>query len=140
MTYAAASLMRRSASLKGRIESSAYAHDQTMQWVDRNIATLVVNADWVQAWTTAFTAAITDGDMDRDLGISNSVITDDMIDTAIQALVTQQASEAATAQSATEQKIADLTQQVADLTQQVATLTQTGTTTAGDDTSGQATA
>lgn len=89
MTYAAASAMRRSASLKGRIESSAYAHDQGIQWVDRNLPALCATPEWVTAWTSARADAIEVGDMDRDLGTLNNVITDDMIDAAVAALVEQ---------------------------------------------------
>jgi len=88
VTYAAASDMRRSASLKGRIESAASAHGQTIQWVDRNIAALCATADWATKWDEATMAAFNDRDFKRDIGININVITDDMIDEAITGLIT----------------------------------------------------
>lgn len=87
MTYAAASDMRRSASLKGRIESAASAHGQGIAWVDQNIAALCATDGWAAKWRQARMDAFEDGDDNRDIGVSINVITDDMIDTAITGLL-----------------------------------------------------
>lgn len=91
MTLAAASDMRRDPDLKGRIESAALGRGQTIQWVDRNIATLCANAEWATKWAAFKAAAAAVGDLKPNVGIRTDVIGDDDIDTAVEQLVVDQA-------------------------------------------------
>lgn len=101
MTLAAASDMRRDPDLKGRIESAALAQGQSIQWADRNVAALCANPDWAQKWADFRASAAANGDLKPNIGIRTDVISDDDIDTAVQALVDQQAAAATQAAEAT---------------------------------------
>jgi hypothetical protein len=96
MTLAAASDMRRDPALKGRIESAALAHGQSIQWVDRNIAALCANDEWATKWAAFRMAAAMAGDLSPNIGVRTDVIGDDDIDTAVAQLITAQASPADT--------------------------------------------
>lgn len=92
MTLDAAAQMRKSPSLKRRIESAAYSHEppQTTAWVDQCVKDMCATPEWATAWMEAWTTAVEDGDVNRDLGINRNVITDEMIESAVGAQVDKQ--------------------------------------------------
>lgn len=133
MTLIAASNMRRSASLKGRVESAALAHGLSIQWVDRNIAALCATPTWVTAWAAAYQQAISVGDLGTDLGARMDVIKDEDIDAAVADLADKQPDDT-TSQASLAQQVADLTAKVADLEQRAQAAEATTGTTAATDT------
>lgn len=116
MTLNAGLEMRKSASLKGRVESAAYDKGQTMQWVDKNYPALCAAAEWREAWSAA--PLYNPDGTKTDAGARDDVIKDEDIDTAVQALIDQQAQDAATEQAAQDQRIAELEAKVAELQKQ----------------------
>lgn len=123
MTLDASASMRRSPSLKFRIEASASAHGQDDTWVDRNLRTLAADPTWISKWATAAADAAAVGDNSPNLGVRTDVISDDMIDTAVAALIEQQGQQP----SPTDQQLAALAEQVQLQAQTIQTLQQTVT-------------
>lgn len=124
MTLNAGLEMRKSASLKGRVETVAYDKGQTMQWVDKNYPVLCASADWRTAWSDA-PLYNPDGSM-TDPGARDDVIKDADIATAVQALIDQQAQDHATEEAATDQRIGELEAKVAELQQRLDDTTAAG--------------
>jgi hypothetical protein len=115
MTLNAGLEMRKSASLKGRVEGAAFVAtpSQGIQWVDKWYPQIVATKEWADAWAKAPTQN-PDGSK-TDPGARGDVITDAMITSAVQALIGQQAKDADAEQTAQDQRIAELEQKVADL-------------------------
>lgn len=126
MTLDAAAQMRKSASLKGRIESAALAQGKSLQWVDRSIAALCATPEWLSVWAVAYGEAAADGDPGANLGIRQSVISDDMIETAVKALVDRDDEPTTLEPLAPLEELVALAATVADLKAQLAGL-QAGT-------------
>lgn len=115
MTLNAGLEMRKSASLKGRVEGAAFlaTPSQGIQWVDKWYPQIVATKEWTDAWTKAPTYN-PDGSK-TDPGARDDVISDPMITRAVQALIDQQAQDAATEQAAQDQRIAELEAKVAEM-------------------------
>lgn len=118
MTLNAGLEMRKSASLKGRVETVAYDKGQTMQWVDKNYPVLCASADWRAAWSDA-PLYNPDGSM-TDPGARDDVIKDEDIASAVEALVAEQAQTTTAEQTAQGQRITELEATVADLKKVIA--------------------
>ena len=118
MTLDAAAQMRRSPSLKQRIESAAYAQGQSMQWVDRNIAAICATPEWATVWSQAWADETADGIQNPDVGSRRSIVTDDMIEAAVEDVVkktTEAADADATALAALQAQMQQQAAQIADL-------------------------
>lgn len=126
MTLNAGLEMRKSASLKGRVETVAYDKGQTMQWVDKNYPGLCASSDWRKAWSDA--PLYNPDGTQTDPGARDDVISDSMIATAVQALIDQQAKDTTAEQDAADQRIAELEAKVAELQKVVEQATATAAT------------
>ena len=85
MSYNTINEMFQSQSLKNRIIAAAAQEDiiNTMMWVESNLLFIVANEEWTAAWEFAKAAQTLDNN--PDMGIRPSVITDQMILSAVQA-------------------------------------------------------
>lgn len=91
MSFSALADMRRSASLNERIVACAAQEgiDNPDQWVAMNSWNIVARTDWVSAWAYAVESYLPDNNPDT--GARPGVISDTMILTAVQAVLSASA-------------------------------------------------
>lgn len=79
--------MTNSGSLRSRLFAAATQAGQDSTWLNSNVSQILGTESWADAWIQARTAPDA-SNWNPDTGIRTDVITDDMITTAVQALIT----------------------------------------------------
>jgi len=89
--------MYESQSLRGRIRACSVRLGQDQVWFNNNSYDVVASPGWDTAWATGKLGGI---NFNPDTGIRTDVITDDMINSAVQAILDKQTTSTPTTETA----------------------------------------